>query len=73
MKSSAPLWTILLTHLLETLPVDPERIYVTGNSMGGYGTYAWAGASPKHFAAIAPMVGGLGANSVRHALCLGSF
>jgi pimeloyl-ACP methyl ester carboxylesterase len=29
--------------------------------MGGYGTYAWAGVNPEHFAAIAPMVGGLGA------------
>jgi predicted peptidase len=52
---------ILLAHLLETLPVDADRIYLTGNSMGGYGTYAWAGVNPEHFAAIAPMVGGLGA------------
>jgi predicted peptidase len=52
---------ILLAHLLETLPVDPNRVYLTGSSMGGYGTYAWAGVNPEHFAAIAPMVGGLGA------------
>lgn len=52
---------ILFAHLIETLAVDTNRIYLTGNSMGGYGTYAWAGASPAHFAAIAPMVGGLGA------------
>ena len=51
----------LLAHVLMTLPVDPDRVYLTGTSMGGYGTYAWAAASPEHFAAIAPMVGGLGA------------
>ncbi|MFT4546310.1 MAG: pimeloyl-ACP methyl ester carboxylesterase [Verrucomicrobiales bacterium] len=52
---------VLLAHLLKTLPVDPDRVYLTGSSMGGYGTYAWAGVNPEHFAAIAPMVGGLGA------------
>ena len=52
---------VLLAHLLKTLPVDEDRVYLTGTSMGGYGTFAWAAASPQHFAAIAPMVGGLGA------------
>lgn len=51
---------LLLGHLSETLPVDPARVYLTGNSMGGYGTYMWAGYRPEHFAAIAPMVGGIG-------------
>ena len=51
---------ILLGHLLKSLPADPDRVYLTGNSMGGYGTFMWAGYSPQHFAAIAPMVGGLG-------------
>lgn len=51
---------ILLAHLLKTLPVAPDQIYLTGSSMGGYGTYAWAGVNPEPFAAIAPMVGGLG-------------
>ena len=51
---------VLLPHLLKSLPIDPDRVYLTGSSMGGYGTYAWAGNSPQHFAAIAPMVGGIG-------------
>ena len=51
---------ILLSHLKKSLPIDEKRIYLTGNSMGGYGTMAWAGKYPHHFAAIAPMVGGLG-------------
>lgn len=51
---------ILIAHFKKTLPVDEKRIYLTGTSMGGYGTYVWAGNSPDHFAAIAPMVGGIG-------------
>lgn len=51
---------LLIGHLKRTLPIDEKRIYLTGNSMGGYGTYVWAGNSPQHFAAIAPMVGGIG-------------
>ncbi len=51
---------VLLGHLKKTLPVDEKRIYLTGTSMGGYGTYVWAAKSPDHFAAIAPIVGGLG-------------
>jgi predicted peptidase len=51
---------ILLPHLKATLPVDPRRIYLTGNSMGGYGSWVWGGHNPEHFAAIAPIVGGIG-------------
>ena len=51
---------VLIGHLKKTLPIDEKRVYLTGNSMGGYGTYVWAGNSPQHFAAIAPMVGGIG-------------
>lgn len=49
-----------LGHLKTTLPIDADRVYVTGNSMGGYGTWAWAAHSPDQFAAAAPVVGGLG-------------
>ncbi len=51
---------LLLQHLKATLPVDEKRIYLTGNSMGGYGSWAWGAHRPEHFAAIAPVVGGLG-------------
>lgn len=53
---------ILYEHICANMPVNHSRIYLTGNSMGGYGTWAWAAHSPQHFAAIAPIVGGLGAN-----------
>jgi hypothetical protein len=51
------IWTpedlnLLLQHLKATLPVDDRRIYLTGISMGGYGTWAWGAHDPQHFAAI---------------------
>ncbi len=51
---------VFLEHLKSTLPIDSNRIYLTGNSMGGFGTWYWASHSPKQFAAAAPIVGGLG-------------
>ncbi|HTE83166.1 MAG TPA: prolyl oligopeptidase family serine peptidase [Dehalococcoidia bacterium] len=38
-------------------PIDPDRIYVTGLSMGGSGTWSLALAQPHRFAAIAPICG----------------
>jgi predicted peptidase len=48
----------LLDHLLKTYNVDKNRIYLTGLSMGGFGTWAMATAFPEYFAAIAPICGG---------------
>lgn len=49
-----------LEHLKAIFPIDEDRVYLSGNSMGGYGTWAWAAHSPERFAAAAPVVGGLG-------------
>jgi len=38
--------------------VDPDRVYLTGLSMGGYGTWDLALKHPEEFAAIAPICGG---------------
>ena len=38
---------------------DPERIYLTGLSMGGYGTWAIASSNPRRFAAYAVICGGV--------------
>jgi len=38
--------------------VDPDRVYVTGLSMGGYGTWYAAGMPGSRFAAAAPVCGG---------------
>ena len=46
--------------VVQGLDVDPDRVYLTGLSMGGAGTWRWASTSPDHFAAIAPICGGLG-------------
>lgn len=48
----------LLAYLLEQHPIDPDRVYLTGMSMGGAGTWFWANHSPQHFAAIAPIAAG---------------
>ena len=38
--------------------IDPDRIYLMGHSMGGYGTWSVAMAHPDVFAAIGPISGG---------------
>jgi predicted peptidase len=38
---------------------DPARIYLTGISMGGYGTWELALQSPQRFAALVPVCGGI--------------
>lgn len=49
---------LLLAQLLKKLRVDSDRVYLTGLSMGGYGTWEWAYTYPGRFAAIAPVCGG---------------
>lgn len=48
----------LLDHLMREYRVDPDRVYLTGLSMGGYGTWQLAQKFPERFAAIAPICGG---------------
>ncbi len=48
----------LLDQLQHELAIDPDRIYLTGLSMGGYGAWALAVRDPERFAAIVPVVGG---------------
>ena len=58
---------ILLNHVKAKNPkIDPKRIYLTGISMGGYGTWMWSSANPEHFAAIIPICGGLGEKGPKH-------
>jgi predicted peptidase len=46
-----------LDHICNTLPIDMDRVYLTGLSMGGTGTWMLAMAAPERFAAIAPICG----------------
>jgi predicted peptidase len=48
----------LLDEIAAKYKVDPDRIYVTGHSMGGYGTWAFAAAYPQRLAAAVPICGG---------------
>jgi predicted peptidase len=48
----------LLDEVAERLAVDLGRVYLTGLSMGGFGTWRLAARSPDRFAAIAPICGG---------------
>jgi predicted peptidase len=49
---------LMLDDILAKYHVDKDRVYLTGLSMGGYGTWEWAATNPARFAAIAPMSGG---------------
>ena len=55
-------WMMLLIRLVEwarELPyVDATRLYLTGNSMGGYGTWELSLLRPDWFAASMPICGG---------------
>ena len=48
----------LLKDIETDLTIDSERIYLTGLSTGGFGTWHWACRQPERFAAIAPICGG---------------
>jgi len=48
----------LLDEVVSKYRVDTDRVYLTGLSMGGYGTWALAAAHPERFAAIVPICGG---------------
>lgn len=48
----------LLDEISGKYKVDPDRIYVTGLSMGGFGSWRLAAYAPERLAAIAPICGG---------------
>lgn len=48
----------LITKLRKTLPIDSNRIYITGLSMGGFGTFDAIERYPNLFAAAVPVCGG---------------
>jgi predicted peptidase len=48
-----------LANVLAEFHGDPDRVYLTGNSMGGYGTWLIAARHPDVFAALVPIAGGV--------------
>jgi poly(3-hydroxybutyrate) depolymerase len=47
----------LMDHLLANMPIDRQRVLVTGYSMGGVGAWHLATRHPDRFAAALPMAG----------------
>ncbi|WP_198652153.1 carboxylesterase family protein [Chitinophaga deserti] len=54
----SPSLEILLDQVLKDYRIDPARVYLTGLSMGGYGSWDWALFKPERFAAVVPICGG---------------
>lgn len=59
----------LLDEIIAKYRVDEDRVYVTGLSMGGFGTWMLASCEPWRFAALVPICGGgnpLLAHKIKH-------
>jgi predicted peptidase len=61
----ADAWSSSLDTVLEIIAalsrefaIDPDRLYVTGQSLGGYGTWEIVSRQPQMFAAAVPVCGG---------------
>ena len=50
-KTGKVLWS---RELKKDYKIDAKRLYLTGLSMGGFGTWSLAAAHPEKWAAIAP-------------------
>ncbi|MBQ8408513.1 MAG: dienelactone hydrolase family protein [Clostridia bacterium] len=48
----------LTDRIVQSYPVDTDRISVTGMSMGGFGTWEMGMSYPHYFSAFAPICGG---------------
>jgi len=57
-SESLKLALAVVDDLIAAGRVDPDRVFVTGLSMGGYGTWYAAGMPGSRFAAAAPVCGG---------------
>jgi len=53
--TKADILAALLDDILKRYQIDQDRVYLTGTSMGGNGTWNLACQHPEYFAAIAPM------------------
>lgn len=47
----------LIEKLIDSLNIDPDRVYLIGKSMGGFGTWEFTARRPDLFAAAVPMAG----------------
>jgi predicted peptidase len=51
--------------LIHSLPIDQDRIYLVGYSMGGFGTFSYLTDEPRMFAAGVPIAGGVSVSAAR--------
>jgi len=56
---------VAVQDALNKYPIDPERISLTGLSMGGFGAWEMAARKPEMFSAVVPICGG-GTPSAAH-------
>ena len=64
----------ILAEVQKTYKVDSKRVYLTGLSLGGSGTWSLAAAHPDKWAAIVPICGGgdpATAAKIKHIPCWG--
>ena len=47
----------LIDKIIHSLNIDPDRVYLVGISMGGFGTWEFTARRPNLFAAAVPMAG----------------
>ena len=62
----------ILDQVQKDYKTDPKRVYLTGLSMGGFGTWSLAAAHPDKWAAIVPICGGgdpKQAEKIKHIPC----
>jgi predicted peptidase len=62
----------MLAEVMKAYSIDEKRVYLTGLSMGGYGTWDLAAKYPHRWAAIVPICGGgdpSGAEKIKHIPC----
>ena len=48
----------MVDELIGTYPIDPKRVYVAGQSMGGFATWVLLAEYPHRFAGAIPICGG---------------
>ncbi len=66
LEPSAPLSATveLVNTLLKSHPIDPQRVYLIGLSMGGFGVWDLLSRRPERFAAAVSICGGADENAV---------
>lgn len=62
----------LVLRLEARYRIDPRRVYLTGLSLGGFGTWSYGLRSPGRFAALVPIAGGYiqGSRAVPTDICV---